>query len=736
MYTKLLIQNVKRSTKDYLIYIVTLILCIMMFYSFLSISSKYYHVDLGVTFDLNILSDGMKMAIVCITFLILFLIHYVNRYMILQKQPEFALQTIMGMERNTTALLFFFETFVMGILAIFIGIIFGSFTSQFITGMLLSFFGKPYTFSFMLFPDTLFITIAFFLFCFLIIGFKNITTIKKIKIITMLQSNQENDYSIKKSKYFSYITILYVILLFYMTYIGISKLYYYYDERHPLPVRLMFFGNILAPLFSLLLTAYWAIHHKKYGFPKLVFFLLFGMIPIMLFISSVPILYLNDYLTLGNDSLNHYLLFLLFCIIYFISALIYLSSVVLEAWKERSIACRYKEENLFLFGQLLSKLKTNTKSMTLISLTLTISLGLFLTNSILIEWALGYLEQRTVYDIQIASSYENVIKERDLPNDNYDFVTTYLKENKISIKDDCLFSLYLPQKSDFYKRNKYDFPSVAISLSDYNHLLTIQGFEPITLKDNEFTTQWKSIATDHEIASFLKNTSHIVTDGGTLTLSYVPTHNEILGEYLYNLYTNFIYIFPDAVCQQLLPVENHCYMMTTSPLPYEIAMDLQSQFETTYQDKENGMHYFLRTKTKETNTTLASMFILKCSMVYGAIVLLIMCFTILSLQQLSESTQLAYRFRVLQKLGVSETNRNRLLLKQMGFWFGLPIIVAIVSITIFMLYFFFTTSIQIHAYINVTMLLEQLLSTIAILILLFICYFIVTWILLHRSISK
>ena len=34
MYAKLALENVKKSTKDYLIYIVTLTACISMFYAF------------------------------------------------------------------------------------------------------------------------------------------------------------------------------------------------------------------------------------------------------------------------------------------------------------------------------------------------------------------------------------------------------------------------------------------------------------------------------------------------------------------------------------------------------------------------------------------------------------------------------------------------------------------------------------------------------------------------------
>ncbi|MEF2734560.1 MAG: ABC transporter permease, partial [Blautia sp.] len=96
MYIKLIWRNARRSFKDYLIYMVTLTLCVTMFYSFLSISSQYYQPDIGVEYNLDIVSDGMKLAVFTLTLLLLVLIQYVNRFMIRRRQKEFAVQTIMG----------------------------------------------------------------------------------------------------------------------------------------------------------------------------------------------------------------------------------------------------------------------------------------------------------------------------------------------------------------------------------------------------------------------------------------------------------------------------------------------------------------------------------------------------------------------------------------------------------------------------------------------------------------
>ena len=133
MYAKLVLRNAKRSVKDYLVYIVTLTICVTLFYSFLSISSNYYQPDIGSEYNFTVLSDGMKVAICVITLFLLFLIRFVNNYMLRRKQKEFAVQSIMGMEQKTVGRLFFAETFVMGMISIAIGIFLGVFCSQFIT---------------------------------------------------------------------------------------------------------------------------------------------------------------------------------------------------------------------------------------------------------------------------------------------------------------------------------------------------------------------------------------------------------------------------------------------------------------------------------------------------------------------------------------------------------------------------------------------------------------------------
>lgn len=737
MYAKLILRNAKWSVKDYLIYIVTMTICVTLFYSFLSISSSYYKPDIGSEYDFTMLSDGMKVAICAVTLVLLFLIRFVNNYMLRRRQKEFAIQSVIGMEQRTIGRLFFAETFVMGMISIVIGIFLGVFCSQFITAMLLTSYGKSYELSWTLFPDTVLLTVCFFIISFIVVGMFNTRTIQKTKIIDMLAADRKNDAELKRSRWIVVAAVLFELFTIWMAVTGVQKVWFYYDSRFVLPVKVMFWGNIILPAATLLWSVLWLIRKKKYGFSKWILGLFICSALNACIAASVPALINQYYLPLGAGTVNQYLLFILVDLIFFICSLICLASSFIVAWKEKSPEHRYKGENLFFFGQVISKLNTTNKTMTLISVTLVLAMFLFIAAPILTGWASGYLDIRSMYDVQIYTRYNDVYDEKNLPHDDYEVVTEYLTKHGIEADYDCTFNLYLPEEEDFHNRVKYDFPVVAISLSDYNRVREMLGYEPVSLSENEFTTQWQAIATEEERDSFLKEHTSIMTDAGELTLSGQPYYEEAIGETVYNSYTDVLYIFPDSVCEKLLPVMRNRYITTSESISYENARELEQAFSDKYPEiTDTGVSYGIRLSTLQINSTKANNFVLQATMLYGAVVLMVICLTILSLQQLLDAGKYKYRFGVLRKLGVEEEKIGRLVLKQLSVWFGLPILVAIIVSIVVIAYFIQTVSAEISAYIGFGTLMLQIGMTVGILVLLLICYFISTWILFKRSIKS
>lgn len=732
LYLKLVLKNTRRSARDYLIYFVTMTLCVTLFYGFLSVTSRYYAPDIGVEYDLDLMSDGMKLAICLVSLLLLFLIWYANRYMVRSRQKEFALQTIMGMERRTTAGLFFAETFLMGLFSIGCGIILGMLGAQFVTAMLLNSYGRSYRFSWTFFSDTAALTIAFFVLSYLVVGRWNVRMIRKIPVLDMLDAGRKNEGDFRESRWMPALTFFYGILLCWMTAEGVSKIYYYWDPRYALPVHLMFAANILIPAGALLYGAAWLLAGKR-GKKKfrsvralMAGWLFFSLAAACAAAFTAPVS-MEYYLPTGNGTLNQYMLFLLADILYFICALIYLANDGICLVKEHFPGIRYRGENLFLFGQILSRLRTTTKTVTLICITLTLAACLFLAVPFLAGWADGYLAHRSVYDIQISTTYNDTYEESELPSDDYQLVTDYLEEHEIEVKDDCIFNMYLPERASFHQRNKYEFPFTAISLTDYNHLLAMRGYDPVTLDEDEFGLQWQSIAAEESREKFIAENVKVDTDAGTLVLSGDAVQDHMLGETLYNSYTDAVYVFPDQICEKLLAVGRNRYITTEDPIPLDQALELEKIFGGVYLEDGEGVHYSIRTSSQQVNSTTAMIFILRAVMTYGAVVLLVICFTILALQQLWDLPKWQYRFGVLQKMGVERSRLDRIILLQLAVWFGLPVLIGAAVSAVVMGYFFQIYSAQINAYIGAGELYVQVGAVTAVLAGLFLCYFVSTW---------
>lgn len=737
MYAKLVFRNVKRSVKDYLLYIVTITICVAMFYAFLSISSKYYNPVIGAEFDITMLAGGMKIAICAVSFLLLFLINYVNRYMLQKRQKEFAVEMITGMEQKTIGRIFFAETFLLSFLSLSAGIIMGMLASQFITAMLLASFGKTYAFTWTLFPDTVLLTAGFFMLCQIVVGMGNVRILNKSKIIELMTSDRRNEKPLHKSRWMMLICIFYGVMLLWMVESGIVNYELYFDNRHPLPVKLMYWGNVLFPILTLAweVAAYF-LKRKKDDISH-IGGILVGAICTAVPAFSIPMLENTYFLGFDTPTQNKYLLFVITDILFIISAIIYLANTALIHWKESSVQHKYKNTNLLLFGQISSKLSTNTKTMTIICITLTFSICLFVIAPILSGWSLGYLDKRSICDIQISSLYNHVYQEENLPDTDYEEITKFLEMYNISADYDIIFSEYLPKKEQFHQRVKYNFPPLALAVSDYNDLRKMLGYEPIKLAEDEFTTQWTLTAENEDIEEYIDKCPILETDAGNLRISENSAFQNSMGESIYNLYTDFVYIIPDEAAGKLLQVQRNRFVKTSTPLSYNMAAELENILLDAYPEDSgstDSADYNNTIHTSEANRIISSNFVLKASMIYGAVVLMVMCLTVLALQQLLDAGKYRYRFSVLRKLGVEEPQIGKLVLKQLSVWFGFPIIVSVIVSTVVLTYFIQTVATEISAYIGFGTLMLQLCITIGILVLLLICYFISTWILFRRSI--
>ncbi len=132
MLFKLSYRNVKRSIKDYSIYFLTLALGVCIFYIFNSLESQTIMMDLSQSKKsyVELISKTISAVSVFVSFVLGFLVIYANNFIIKRRNKEFGIYMTLGISKNKISFMLFYETLIIGILSLAVGIFIGTFLSQ------------------------------------------------------------------------------------------------------------------------------------------------------------------------------------------------------------------------------------------------------------------------------------------------------------------------------------------------------------------------------------------------------------------------------------------------------------------------------------------------------------------------------------------------------------------------------------------------------------------------------
>lgn len=740
MYVKLALRNVKRSAKDYLIYLLTMVLSVGLFYGFLSITSPFYNSRLPIQMNLDYFSGKMKIIIPLIAMLLVFLISYVNRYTIKRRKKEFALQIIMGMEQRTVAYMFFIEMLLMGLIAVVMGILFGTLLSQIVSAIIMASFGESYHFYFSIFPDTILWTLTFFTALFIIIGFGNVHVIRKQKVIDMLHDsyNTESTVTIKDMLFSSVIlSSALAICILLLCFIKIIPFWNQFGQRAMKLVAACTFGTIIFLICAAIFVVT-TCKMKREGSLVAALLSVTGLATGIFLLQMQGLI--DDMLRMGMISGGIYnfvppvlsMGMVIFSLVAFFCCISWM--VVLAKKKSK----KFRFQNLFLLGQIISKLKTNSKTMAILTC-------VFMSSFVLLGWLPtytaqvdGYLKVRSIYDVQIFSAYTRVDSINDLPKAemDYSYIDTYLAKGGYEVVGTANVETYFLKDSDFNIRIENYMPVLGISLSDYNSLLRLSGHEEMSLPKNSFAVAWSNTALSDEIRQFNKLHTQIRAGEYTLTKAKGADYQINVGMGIFTSRMKAVYILPDSVCNTLTLGTTYYAANTTEPLSYDFAVNMDNKVSHWLNDtgiipKDSG---YVRLKTLQLNEGISNSLMLRLGGTYTSLVLIVICLTILALQQLTDATEHKKRFEIIGKLGVDKKQISRYIRQQMSVWFGIPILVAFCGSGAVFAYLSKANYREYIPYVTEHQVFTNILNIYGIFILVFICYLSVTYTLFKRNV--
>ena len=215
--SKLALRNVKRSLKDYIIYIVTVVIAFSLIFAF-----NFVSFSKDIT-ELSQMMSSLKYAIIfvscIIVFVIAWLINYTMKFMFSKRSKEFGTYMLLGIEKKDINRMFLLENLVLGLIAFFISFFLGIVLGNVISAIVMQLFEMPYQINLSITLAPVLLSTIYFILIYLFTLFRSSRRMKKLKIHDLLYLEKKNEEKIWKKK--KHRNILFVIF----TILGILGLY-------------------------------------------------------------------------------------------------------------------------------------------------------------------------------------------------------------------------------------------------------------------------------------------------------------------------------------------------------------------------------------------------------------------------------------------------------------------------------------------------------------------------------
>lgn len=633
MLGKLSIRNMKRSAKDYQVYILTMTLVAALMYAF---GSLIFQNDLSEDFTLSGSVDLMSVMIGLATFFVVlivkWLIHYMVRFMLEKRSTEFGIYLLLGMKKKAVARLYILENLLLGGISLLFGTVFGILLQQLLMTVMYSMIRLEYRLHITLDGQTFLVTALCYAACYLLALFRYRRRFKKMNIHDLMNAQRQNE-----------------------------KI----NEKHET------FKRIFFPLSILFILAFWAMFGRLSNTGEIALFLIGLVVTIYLFylgLSAWIICYIRKGGKLIYRGQN------LFLLRQFASKMRTmqftmgtLTSLFTLALMGASIALMFSEyENTVLESNFPFDVQAFSSD----------PYDDFADETAIIDASSDVVKY---YPYRIYTDGANQVNT---------WMLTHLKAWGAMYLDAAGAPKQEEIEEALRRDGGYYMYDTYMGITDYNCLREMLGYAGITLTDQEYLVQIKP-RLENEIAE-IGNDLKIMNAAEDSLLSCAGICADPFSQNGHNG-ADYLIIVPDDVLGRMHPYYSELAADIDGDAPVGIQQKLDALFpEEEYSLDEEpeidlcagsdmilsfGEIYLVRDNLiPEIKYTLASLII---PFFYIGLVFVCVAVTVLSVQQLSDSAKYKYRYDILTKLGVSRAATDRLILKQLAAYYLCPAILAI-----------------------------------------------------------
>ena len=236
MLSKLAFRNVKKSIKDYIIYLITITISFSLIFALNLVSSSEAVIELSKGLDrFAYLLYGINAIVILV---ISYLINYTTKFMFQKRSKEFGMYMLLGIKKKKITKMFLLENLLIGLIALLIAIPIGFLASQFVSMVIVSLLGLPQAIFIELNLTFIGLLVLYFVIIYILVLFRANRRMKKISIHELLYLEKQNEEKIMKKK--NHRTIIFIISVI----LGVLGLYIWNSQ-----FKLEQMSNQTAPMY-------------------------------------------------------------------------------------------------------------------------------------------------------------------------------------------------------------------------------------------------------------------------------------------------------------------------------------------------------------------------------------------------------------------------------------------------------------------------------------------------------
>ena len=689
MLFKLSIRNIKKSFKDYAIYFLTLVLGVAIFYMFNSIDSQQAMLEVSQSTReiIKLMINMLGYISVFVAVVLGLLIVYANNFLINRRKKEFGIYMTLGMGKRQISKIILMETILVGIMSLIVGLIIGVFASQFMSILVAKMFEADMSkFQFVFSKDACIKTDIYFAVMYVAVMFFNTFTVSRYKLINLLNASKKNE-NVK--------------------------------IKNPIICILVFLGAVV-----ILGYAYWKVTGD------------------------------GNSLTTADKILPSILMGIIGTVAFFWS----LSGFIIQIVQKMKNVY-FKNTNMFVLRQINNKINTMVISMSVICLMLFMTISILSSSLALRNTMQRELIEMTPVDLnlyktanlpekylQYGTYGKEITSTPEAMSDSKIPIAETLKNNGLDmnvLKDIVEITVYstddLTWKDFFgdkyidiiktkYPNLLYNTAEQIVKISDYNKIAKLYGINQYELNNDEYIVLCDFDSQKELRDEALKDGNNVLNIVGK---QYKSKYNECK--------TGYIQMSPNHTNTGIILVPDDCNLTEGMKEQYLLAANYNAdtkegkeEIEKIFVDDnsellqnldKNGLNIDGRTKIALMEASVGLATIVTFIAIYLGIIFLIASSAILALKQLTDSSDNRQRYTILRKIGCDEKMINKALFRQIGIFFGVPLVLAIIH-SVFGIQFAITIM---SGLANKKDLLPSAIATVIIIGIIYGAYFLATY---------